>query len=237
MWRSSRRSYEGALCALVFAVAVIVGGCGGSTPKADPKADKEAAKAATLIKSDLPGFIPVPYKASADDMTPSEERRLAKCLHVQEAAFLSDDTPDGQVAHSPTFKRDNLSIDSEIEIDSNSKSIDAGFDMLDSGRFEDCLAAFLTTSLADAAKKNPGAKVGAPTVSRTRPDLGDLAERFLGDVSFSAPGVSATEHFEVLFIKKGRAVVTIESNDFAPIYTDRSEQLATTILNRLRDHT
>jgi hypothetical protein len=234
---SDRRSYEGALCVVVCVVALSAFGCGGSAAKADPKADKAAAKAATLIKSDLPGFIALPYKSSEDGLTPSEKRRLAKCMRVDVDSALFGDTQGAQIADSPTFKRDHLSIDSEIEIDPNSKSIDAVFDVFDQGKFEDCLGAWMKRSMVDAVKDTPGATIGTPDVSRTRPELGDRAARFLVDVPFSGPGVAATSHSEALFVKKGRAVVMLSSNDFAPIFTDRTDELATTILNRLRGNT
>jgi hypothetical protein len=237
MW--SHAALRSSVSRSVFALmcVVVASGCGGTLPfgsdsTVDPKADRLAAKAAVLKQGDLPGFTATPHKESTG-FTPEDEKLLAKCLKIDVAVFEEGDN--GQSATSPDFKRGDLEIGSEVEIDPDASGIDAVFDVLNGGRFEKCLSVLMTFALAKESR--PGIEIGPPTFLRQTSKLGDRATRFMGEVTISAPGIAQELHMEMLFVREGRAVIALTSNDLESIDTARSDRLVKTMLGRLDGHT
>jgi hypothetical protein len=228
-------------------------GCGGgssvvtapNTPE-QLAADKALAKQAVLRLGDLPaGYTASPHTDSGGDLPPAVEREFLACSHLPKR-FIDDKAGDQPNADAPDFKQGNLAgggatteIQSSVEIDRSSKNISEPLAYLAGKKVAKCFEPFFRAAIAQAAKDAPGMSILALTVKGIPADsIGDQRAAFQGRVTIAVSGISVDVYFDLYFVRKGRAVLTLLGlGTRAPVSRSLEYSLLRTVVSRLKGAT
>jgi hypothetical protein len=229
-----------------IAVGLLTAACGGSgavTAPNTPKqlaADKATAQAALLTATDFPaGYKGTPHdNSSSDDPPKSVQEKFVKCSGLP-ARFLDTSKNDQPHADAPDFHKGVIGrgaateVDSSIEFDRSSKDISEPLSHL--ANAAKCFEPLFKSVFTAGQATTPGVTFGGISVTSLDPStVGDQAAAFQGVVTISAQRVSLKVHFDLYFVRRGRAIITLTALGYGTTF-DRvtAKTLLQTMVDRL----
>jgi hypothetical protein len=204
-------------------------GCGGGTKKVDPVADLGVANASVLTTADLSGYAATPYQKSGD-IPAAVKQDFATCLNAKVTIF--DDTPGAQKAHSSDFKQGSTTVSSSVEIDPKRSDVDNGWNTIANPAFDRC-AQQLFTAIFKLTLPS-GATVGATTVTKFDPAIGNRSTGVEAKTSLSYRGRSFVSYIDFLLIARDRAAIEVDTVQLGEPFNRTTEiALARTMYDRV----
>ncbi len=193
---------------LVVAAALAVGGCGGSSKKADPVADLALAKSSVLTGADLPaGYTGSPHTTS-DDIPAEVKKSFAACLEVSTTIF--DDTPNAQKANSQNFAKDQSEISGETKIYAERGEVDDRWKQVSKPAAAACLGRLFEDGAKSGADAGQTVTFGATTASTFDVGVGPRSVGYAIKLTINVSGQSAVFYADVVFAQRDRAALDLE---------------------------